>query len=328
MGVMTRELRTAVVLFLLTLFSMFWTGANWAGVDTDHAPLSALLEGYRFALPLMAILLAHELGHYFAARIHGVDTSPPYFIPMPFSLIGTFGAVIRMRGAIRLRNALFDIGAAGPLSGLVVALPVLVYGIATSQVEPLRADVTYFVEGRSLLYVGLVYALKGPIPEGADIMLTPTALAGWAGLLVTMINLVPVGQLDGGHVAYALFGQKQDQYSRWARRALLVIALGISLGAAAFSLSQGTRGEPLSAALLRGSHWLIWWALLAGMARFTGENHPPTEPSTLSRGRRVLAWLTLGLFVLLFMPTWVRMTEPAPDAQAQAALRAGTRSPR
>jgi membrane-associated protease RseP (regulator of RpoE activity) len=311
MAVMTRELRTAVVLFLLTLLSMFWVGAQWSGVDPEHAPLSSLLEGYRFALPLMAILLAHELGHYFAARIHGVDTSPPYFIPMPYALIGTFGAIIRMRGAIRLRNALFDIGAAGPLSGLVVALPVLVYGVATSQIEPLRSDVTYFVEGRSLLYLALLYGLKGPIPEGSDIMLTPTALAGWAGLLVTMINLVPVGQLDGGHVAYALFGERQDRYSRWARRALLAIGLGISLGATVLALTRGA-GESLSGPLLSGSHWLIWWVVLSAMGRMTGDQHPPTEPSALSRGRRVLAWITLGLFVLLFMPTWISMNEAAP----------------
>lgn len=307
---MTREMRTAIVLFALTLLSMFWVGAQWAGTNLDQAPISALLEGYTFAVPLMAILLAHELGHYFAARIHGVDTSPPFFIPMPYALIGTFGAVIRMRGAIKLRNALFDIGASGPLCGLVIALPVLVYGIITSDVQALRSDVTYFVEGRSLLYLALVYALKGPIPEGSDIMLTPTALAGWAGLLVTMINLVPVGQLDGGHVAYALFGERQDLYSRWARRGLLAIGASISLVSVALALHQGLRGNALFNAALSGSNWLLWWLVLTVMARMTGDKHPPTEPSTLSPLRRGLAWLTLALFVLLFMPTWISMVGP------------------
>lgn len=307
---MKSELRTAVVLFALTLLSMFWVGAQWSGADLERGLLAGLLDGYTFAVPLMAILLAHELGHYFAARIHGVDTSPPFFIPMPYALIGTFGAVIRMRGAIKLRNALFDIGASGPLCGLVIALPVLVYGIATSQVEPLRDDLTYFVEGRSLLYVALLYALKGPIPAGSDIMLSPTALAGWAGLLVTMINLVPVGQLDGGHVAYALFGQKQDLYSRWARRSLLFIGGGISLIKGALALLRHAEGQALTNAFLSGSHWLIWWLVLSAMARMTGDQHPPTEPSTLSPWRRVLAWLTLALFVLLFMPTWISMTGP------------------
>lgn len=310
---MKSELRTAIIMFFLTLLSMFWVGAQWAGVDVGHSPLVALLEGYRFALPLMAILLAHELGHYFAARIHSVDASPPFFIPMPFALIGTFGAVIRMRGAIKLRNALFDIGASGPLCGLIVALPVLIYGIATSDVQPLRTDLNYLVEGRSLLYVGLIYALKGPIPDGSDIMLTPTALAGWAGLLVTMINLVPVGQLDGGHVAYALFGQKQDDYSRWIRRGLLAVAASISLGSAAFALRAGTQGEALINAAMSGLHWLVWWGVLTAMARFTGHQHPPTEPSPLSPRRRLLAWLTLGLFFLLFMPTWISTISARAD---------------
>jgi membrane-associated protease RseP (regulator of RpoE activity) len=302
---MKSEVRTAILMFALTLVSMFWVGAEWAEADPQATPLVAALRGYSFALPLMAILLAHEFGHYFAARIHGVDTSPPYFIPMPVGLIGTFGAVIRMRGAITLRNALFDIGAAGPLCGLVVALPVLVYGIATSEVQTLRTDLNYLVEGRSLLYLALIYALKGPIPAGSDIMLTPTALAGWAGLLVTMINLVPVGQLDGGHVAYALFGAKQDDYSRWMRRALLVIAAGISLGTTAFALSAGAASNTLVNAGLSGMHWLIWWGVLTAMARFTGEQHPPTEPSVLSPRRKLLALLTLALFPLLFMPIWI-----------------------
>jgi membrane-associated protease RseP (regulator of RpoE activity) len=302
---MNRELRRAALLFVLTLASMFWVGAQWENVDLARDGLAGLLRGRSFALPLMAILLAHELGHYFAARLHEVDTSPPYFIPMPFTLIGTFGAVIRMRGAIRVRNALFDIGAAGPLAGLVVAVPVLIYGIATSRVQPLDPNITYLVEGRSLLYLALLWWLKGPIPGGHDIMLTPTALAGWAGLLVTMMNLVPVGQLDGGHVAYALFGEKQDVYSRWVRRALLVTACIVSGVAMWTAWRAGPQGEALSNAALRGVHWLIWWFVLSLMARFTGEAHPPTEASELSRARRVLAWVTLLLFVLLFMPTWI-----------------------
>ena len=301
---MSSELRRAVLLFVLTLASMFYVGAQSENVDFARDGLLGLSRGYTFALPLMAILLSHELGHYFAARFHKVDASPPYFIPMPFMLLGTFGAVIRMRGAIRTRSALFDIGAAGPLAGLVVALPVLVYGLSTSPVEPLNPSLTYLVEGRSLLYLALLHWLKGPIPAGYDIMLTPTALAGWAGLLVTMMNLVPAGQLDGGHVAYALFGAKQDLYSRRVRSALLVIALGIS-GVATFSAwSAGRTGEALSNAAWSGANWLMWWFVLSLMVRFTGEVHPPTDSSELTRARRILAWITLSLFGLLFMPTW------------------------
>lgn len=302
---MSRELRRAVILFVLTLASMFWVGAQWEGVDVARDGALALLRGYTFAVPLMAILLSHELGHYFAARLHKVDTSPPYFIPMPFALIGTFGAVIKMRGAIRLRDALFDIGAAGPLAGLVVALPVLIYGIATSPVQALDPALTYFVEGRSLLYLALLQWLKGPIPGGHDIMLNPTALAGWAGLLVTMVNLVPVGQLDGGHVAYALFGAKQDIYSRRVRAALLVIACVVSAWGVWSAWQQGARGDALWSGALDGVHWLTWWFVLGLLARFTGAAHPPTEPSELSPRRRALAWFTLLLFGLLFMPTWL-----------------------
>lgn len=298
-------LHRAVPLFALTLLSMFWVGAQWAGVDVMQEGLRALWRGYPFALPLMAILLAHELGHYFAARIHRVDASPPYFIPMPFTLIGTFGAVIRMRESIGRRDALFDIGAAGPLSGLVVAIPVLIYGIAHSPIERLDPSVTYLVEGRSLLYLALLAWLKGPIDDGYDVMLTPTALAGWAGLLVTMMNLVPVGQLDGGHVAYALFGWKQNVYSRRIRAALLAVAIAVGLTSALSThLGGGTSAESAEA-LVAGSHWFVWWVVLSLMARMSKGEHPPVEAGELSPRRRVLAWFTLLMFVLLFMPTWM-----------------------
>lgn len=298
-------LKRALPLFALTLLSMFWVGAQWAGADVSREGLGVLWRGYTFALPLMAILLAHELGHYFAARIHGVDASPPYFIPMPFTLIGTFGAVIRMREAIAKRDALFDIGAAGPLSGLLVAIPVLTYGIATSPIEQLDPSGSYLVEGRSLLYLGLLYGLKGPIPEGFDVMLTPTALAGWAGLLVTMMNLVPVGQLDGGHVAYALFGLRQNLYSRRVRAALLIIALLVGGFSAAQAWLAGAEPAVIGEGLLAGVHWCVWWVVLTLMARMSKGEHPPVEAGELTRGRRMLAWTTLMLFVLLFMPTWI-----------------------
>ena len=295
----------ALALFLLTLLSMFWVGAEHAGMDVLEGGLRALLAGYTFALPLMAILLAHEFGHFFAARIHRVDTSLPYFIPMPFALFGTFGAVIRMRGPASERNALFDIGAAGPLSGLVIALPVLIYGVIASPVAALDPNVTYLVEGRSLLYLAILYAAKGPIPSGHDIMLTPTALAGWAGLLVTMMNLVPVGQLDGGHVAYALFGSRQEHYSRVLRRGLFAVGLSIGLVAAAGALRAGGGVAEALESLLAGVHWLMWATVLSVMARSARGEHPPVEPGRLTPKRRVLAWATLLLFVLLFMPTWV-----------------------
>lgn len=292
----------SAVLFALTCASTTYVGAFTAeGLS--------LARGLQYSVPLLAILLSHELGHYIAARIHRVPASLPYFIPMPVPPLGTMGAVILMRERIASRNALLDIGAAGPLAGLIVALPVLAYGIAVSPIEP-RSD-TYTQEGYSLLYLAVLRALKGPIPEGHDIMLGPTAFAGWVGLLVTMINLIPALQLDGGHVAYALLGERYHALSRSLRRALfpLAIAMGLVYGVPAFS--AGKRGDALWGELQPAMQWLVWWLVLSLMARGGGPEHPPTDPAPLSPRRRVLALLTLSLFVLLFMPAWMRTVIPA-----------------
>ncbi|GAB4110482.1 MAG: site-2 protease family protein [Sandaracinaceae bacterium] len=302
-----------VVLFVLTLLTTAWVGAGMHGVDALaafdgglRAGLEALLIGWDFAIPLMSILLAHELGHYVAGRLHRVDISPPYFIPMPLSLLGTMGAVIRMRGRIADRDALLDVGAAGPLAGLAITIPVLVHGIATSPVEPLPEAGSFIIEGRSLLYLGLLYALKGPIPEGHDIMLSPTAFAGWAGLLVTMINLIPVGQLDGGHIAYALLGPRQNRVARVVRLSLpwIALATGAALGIPAM-LAGRPSGEVMSE-WASGMHWIVWFVVLTVLGRATGHDHPPTDGGPLSPARRWIAIGTLTMFVLLFMPWWVR----------------------
>lgn len=302
----TQGMATAGLLFALTFCSMLYVGCAWAGVDLGQQGLRAIWRGYAFAVPLMAILLSHELGHYVVARWHHVDVSPPYFIPMPFALIGTFGAVIRMRGPVDSRDALLDIGAAGPLAGFLVTVPVLVYGLVTSPVEVLDPSVHYLVEGRSLLYAGLIYALKGPIADGHDILLSPTALAGWAGLLVTMMNLVPVGQLDGGHVAYALFGPRQDVYGARVLHGLLGLAVAVSAASILQTWSAGGSGTRMAEAGGAGLQWGIWWLLLRVMLRANEGRHPPTAPGELSAARRAVAWCSLGLFVLLFMPIWIR----------------------
>ena len=298
-----REWRLPALLFVATFASMLWVGrAMEDGQD--------LMEGLPFALPLMSILLAHEMGHYVAGRLHRVDISPPYFIPMPFVLLGTMGAVIRMRGPIRSRNALLDVGAAGPLAGMAVALPVLVYGIATSPVEalpPRNADSQLILEGHSLLYEALLHVLKGPIPEGSDITLTSTALAGWAGLLVTMINLIPFGQLDGGHVAYALLGPRQDAFGRWVLRLLPVVAVLSGAWYGGQALRARLPWDVVLREAVAGWHWLLWALVLRLMAHASGWRHPPTEDAQLSAGRRWVARFTLTLFVLLFMPSWVRV---------------------
>ena len=293
------------VLVVLTFLSTFYVGA---GMVLGHAPtsLEELGAGWVFSLPLMGILLAHEFGHFFAGMYHRVDVSLPYFIPVPFFLLGTMGAVIQIRQQIRSRNALLDIGAAGPLAGMVVAIPVVIYGIATSPIDALPEG-TYMIEGRSILYLGLLYWLKGPIPNGYDIMLTPTALAGWAGLLITMINLLPFGQLDGGHVGYALWGRRQDRISRYVIRLLPVLALLVCIAYGLPTYLEGERGDRLIYDASAGLQWLVWAFVLWILTRATGPDHPPTEDSVLSPRRRIVGQLTLSLFVLLFMPAWLRM---------------------
>ncbi|MEM7138095.1 MAG: site-2 protease family protein [Myxococcota bacterium] len=304
MGPRKTRWRMPLLLAALTFLSTFYVGAAMV-LGRPPATPEELSAGWVFSLPLMAILLAHEFGHFFAGLHHRVDVSLPYFIPVPFFFLGTMGAVIQIRDRIRTRDALLDIGAAGPLAGLVVAIPVLAWGIATSPIEPLPEG-EYILEGRSLLYSALLYGIKGPIPSGYDIMLTPTALAGWAGLLVTMINLLPFGQLDGGHVAYALVGTRQDRVSRWVLRLLPVLAVGVCLWYGLPTYLSGVRGDALLNDAFAGLQWLVWALVLWLMTRATGPAHPPTEDATLSGSRRTVGWLTLALFALLFMPSWLR----------------------
>ncbi|MEM9070705.1 MAG: site-2 protease family protein [Myxococcota bacterium] len=300
-----REWLLPLALMGLTFVSMMWTAAFAEHQWDAHNHLE---DGLPFATALMTILFAHEMGHYIAALLHKVDVSPPYFIPMPFFMLGTLGAVIAMRGEIRSRNALLDVGAAGPLAGLAVALPILCYGIATSPIDPLppRDEVELILEGHSILYELLLYAFHGPIAEGHDITLSQIAFAGWAGLVVTMINLIPHGQLDGGHIAYALVGPKQDRYGEVVLRALPVIAF---LSSGYYVLQAFLDQAPWSVIkdeALAGAPWLFWFVLLNFMGRFSGMEHPPTEDATLSPVRRIVAIGTLAVFVLLFMPSWGR----------------------
>lgn len=293
-----RQLSIALALLLATCASTTFVGAVYAQ--------GSLVAGLAYSAPLMAILLAHELGHYVAARIHGVPASLPYFVPLPLPPLGTMGAVILMRRRIRSRDALLDIGAAGPLAGMVVALPVLAWGIAHSPVQ-LTPTTGYSQEGHSILYVLMLRALKGPFPEGHDIILSPTAFAGWVGLLVTMINLIPVRQLDGGHVACALLGERFDPLSRALRRLILPLGIGVGLWYGLPAFQAGQRGDPLYAAFGPGMQWLVWWLLLTLLGGADGREHPEPDPGVLSAGRRRVALGTLVLFVLLFMPAWLRV---------------------
>ncbi len=263
-----------VVLFLVTLASTLFAGALQEGVNLLEDP-SRWTAGAPFAFTLMAILGTHELGHYFAARRHRAAVTLPYFIPMPISFLGTMGAFIQLRSAIRDRKVLFDIGVAGPLAGMVVALPLLIVGLALSPV--VRIDGPVLQEGNSLLYLALKFLIHGRVlPQGGyDVLLHPIAFAAWFGLLVTCFNLLPIGQLDGGHIAYALFGRRAWQIA-WVALAALV---GMTV------LWEG---------------WGIW----AFLGFLLGPRHPPplNDVTELDPLRRWVGYLTILLFILVFTP--------------------------
>jgi membrane-associated protease RseP (regulator of RpoE activity) len=290
--------RIPLALFVATVLSILYTAA--ATVPTPDGEVH-LRDGVSFAVALLAILLTHEFAHYGFARRHRVSASLPMFLPLPLLGFGTLGAVILMRDRIKAKNALVDIGASGPLAGMLVAVPVLLYGLAHSEVHPLEAHGEQ--EGQSLVYWLLKRIALGPIPDGWDVYLSPVARAGWVGLFITMLNLLPVGQLDGGHVAYALLGPRQNRYSTIVRWSLLALA---PINIAWRLLGGGVAGSgdnTLPGALLSGAPWVTWFILLTVLGRFSRGGHPPTEPGELSPGRRVVAVLTLLLFVGLFMPT-------------------------
>lgn len=292
--------RKNLLLFSATVLTVFAAGAmmvNRPGEDF------ALWRGWTFAVPLLLILLFHEFGHWIAARIHGVPASLPYFIPLPPQLFifGTMGAVIMMPGRIRSRNALLDIGAAGPLAGMVIAIPALLIGLSTSELGPQVPGA--YQEGQSLLYWLLKRIVFGPIPPGYDVYLNETAFAGWAGFLITMMNLLPWGQLDGGHIAYALFGERQNTYALWIRR-LLPVLFGYNLIHFVLPIALGQSNLSYPMAIGNSLFWLLWFFITGGLGRMSGgANHPPFEPGELSQGRKIVAAFSLVLFILLFMPT-------------------------
>lgn len=291
---------TNLVLFVVTVVSVFFAGAAQVVTPEEASGLidllrpQVLVRGWVFAVPLMSILLAHEFGHYIAARVHRVSASLPYFIPLPaLSPLGTMGAVISMKGRIQSRRALLDIGAAGPLAGMAVAVPVLVWGLLHSPVLPITGH--GMLEGQSILYWMFKRLTVGPIPDGHDVFLHPTAFAGWAGLLVTMINLIPVGQLDGGHIAYALLGPLQNRVARIVHHVLPAVFAAVF----GWQVLTGTAWKMAFSAALP---WLVWWGMLFVLLRLSGRDHPPTEPGKLGSVRTVIAVGSLLLFVLIFMP--------------------------
>lgn len=303
-----------LVMFLVTALSVIFTGAASVYQPPPEAGLAEILlgilqnlpAGLPFALSLLAILLAHEFGHYLVGRFHRSPVTLPYFIPLPFpvSPFGTMGAVIQMKAPPRDKRSLLEIGIAGPLAGVIVAIPILIYGLSLSRISLLEpmTDGVLQMEGNSILYLFLkwlvfqqvlpspasfgdqspllywiTYFFTGkPFPWGGlDVMIHPVAFAGWAGLLVTALNLIPVGQLDGGHILYSLFGKN-------ARRAFPFL---------------------LAAVFLLGFVWSGWWlwaVLLLVFGRVYDE--PLDQITTLDPRRKVLAVVGLVLFFLVFSP--------------------------
>lgn len=269
--------RLNVILFIATFITTTLAGTLMEAAPTASF-FSQIHKGLPFSITLLMILLFHEFGHYFMARKHHVDATLPYFIPAP-SIIGTFGAVIKMRSPLRSKRALLDIGAAGPLAGVLIAIPATLIGLHLSEVRFVTGTQGGISLGSSLLFSLLSWLSLGPVPENYDIFLHPVAFAGWIGMLVTMLNLLPIGQLDGGHIAYAVLGKRIHQLS-----AYIILPVLLVLG---FIAWQG---------------WLIWCALLFFVM---GTKHPPTmdEYSSLDQKRKIIGWIALVLFVLTFTPS-------------------------
>ena len=295
---MRRRVAVNVVLFVLTCVSTLVAGFSFAGSPTFDALRSEhsaawLLAGAPFAFTLMAILGVHELGHYFTARYYHASVSLPYFIPAPF-LFGTLGAIILMRSPARNRNSLFDIAVAGPLAGLAVALPAALVGVAWSSVVPVPAG-GYLAFGDSLLTWGLAYLRFGHIPLGYMLFTHPMADAAWAGCLVTALNLFPVGQLDGGRIAYALFGRRHRTIGK------ATVAVLMLFGVVAFVLSLRAPGGDAGSALMASLNWFVWAGLISLLVGF--HHSPPLDDlSPISPGRRMVGIACLVLIVLLMPP--------------------------
>ena len=320
-------LRVNVLLFLATVVTTILAGAWQAKGSEAFSSLGNVLAGVPFSAALLGILLAHEMGHYFTSRHYGVPASLPYFIPVP-TLIGTMGAVIRMRGVIRNRRVLFDIGIAGPLAGLVVAIPATLLGLHHSQVIQAGSTAGGIDLGDSLLFLALVRGVFGSLGEGQTVLLHPVAFAGWLGFFVTSLNLLPMGQLDGGHVTYGILGHRHRVVSRAVFLALVfwgvheafdgihplawLWAFGFCWVAirATFSPQRSPFLKFLALFLaIAGivenlvpstSVWVVWAVVMC----FLRLDHPPTGDIAvpLDPRRKALGWIALILFLLTFIP--------------------------
>jgi membrane-associated protease RseP (regulator of RpoE activity) len=279
------------LLFVLTFVSAFFVGMTWSlsyqYADSLHAPESLSLGweaftdpvilwmSFLYAFVLLLILLGHEMGHYLACRRYGINATLPFFIPAP-TLIGTLGAFIKIRSPITRKHHLFDIGVAGPLTGFILAVPAVFYGLAFSKPVPPLPQTESLAFGEPLLIKLFGAFLLNDIPPGYDIVVHPIAFAGWVGILVTALNLCPVGQLDGGHVMFSVLGKNAKKLGRIILAAFVVFGVFFWIG------------------------WFVWALLISVL----GLRHPPVldQEVPLSRGRIILSGITIMIFILSFIP--------------------------
>ncbi len=293
-----------IVLFLVTLITTFVAGFFQGG---------SVAGGISFSAALLFILGAHEMGHFVYGKRYGVDISPPYFIPAPplISPIGTFGAFIKIRSSISTKKALFDIGLAGPVAGIIAAIPVIIVGLRLSRVieagnNELKDGISL---GSPLIFTFLSEVLLGNIGEGYDILLHPVAFAGWIGLFVTALNLIPAGQLDGGHIMYSLLSRKWYRLSSISMVLILAI-LGIGTRPLIQFLNSFFEGPGINynqdAFMFDGwPGWIMWAAILSIM----GTRHPPTmyDEVPLDGKRKMLGVFALLLFIGCFTPVPIKI---------------------
>lgn len=279
-------------LFIGTVITTLMAGAIYADITTQEEffyNLTRFWIGWDFSLAILLILGTHEMGHYLAARYHKVPVTLPYFIPVPPIIfpVGTLGAFIQLKGPMKNRRALFDVGVSGPLAGFLVAIPVFLYGLATSPIRPLPTE-PFLYEGNSLIYLlGKLVVFGQILPgNGVDVVLNDVAWAGWFGMLVTGMNLLPLGQLDGGHIAYVLFGKRAKDFF-WP----------IIIGLVGLMFFTGTMA------------WALWVLLLFWLGRTHAE--PLDDVTPLDTGRRLLAYFAIFVFFLVFVPAPFRMLDPS-----------------
>ena len=274
-----------LLLLVLTIGTTTLAGANhFASYLTDFGrqplvmtPATLLLGGFWYSGTILLILGAHELGHYLACRYYQVDASLPFFIPAPLPLTGTLGAFIKIREPIPTKRMLFDIGIAGPIAGFVFTVPALVFGILMSPVVKLPENFEGMELGEPLLFKMATWMIWGSLADGYSVNLHPMAFAAWFGLLATALNLFPIGQLDGGHISYAVLGRRSTTVT--------IVAISIAIGLTFYSTS-----------------WVVWTLLLVAMTLVMGPHHPRTmdEDVPLDRARMWLAAFALVMLVLCF----------------------------